>query len=40
MEESEREYFEYKIKAGEQFDAQNWAFNAKFAEIERGQNCC
>ena len=28
------------LKAGEHFDAKNWAFDAKFAKIERGQNCC
>ena len=29
-----------KFKAGEHCDAKNWAFKAKFAKIERGQNCC
>ena len=28
------------LQAGEHFDAKNWAFDAKFAEMERGQNCC
>ena len=28
-----------KFKIWGTFDAKNWAFNAKFAEIEGGQNC-
>ena len=37
-EESESKCIEYKVeKAEEHFDAKNWAFDARLAEIERGK---
>ena len=36
----EQMHWVQSLKAGDYFDAKNWAFDAKFAKIKRGQNCC